>query len=222
MQAAGHAVQRLVSPRDARQPVATFGSGAGVLDGLPDGVANLHRGLDLDTAGRDAGDAVFQQFHDGAVGPFARHAAQVRSFGAHVKQVAPEPCTADRPGVIRRIGNADHTAQQRGEHLACRHVGRQQRVIVKLRPQRDRISHIASPDQRAHGAIDRAVQRDIEVFGFKDFLDPRERLVIGQDRAQQGLFRLDIRGPVAQRRAKQGSGAVHDWPPAGADCMGNG
>ncbi|GCE81805.1 hypothetical protein MSKU3_3280 [Komagataeibacter oboediens] len=66
------------------------------------------------------------------------------------------------------------------------------------------------------------MQRNIEVFRFKDFLDPGKCLVIGQDRAQQGLFRLDIHGPVAQRRAEDGSGAVHDWSSVATGAGENG
>ena len=60
------------------------------------------------------------------------------------------------------------------------------------RLQRHRGRELTGADQATSNVVGLLVDRLEEMLGFEEIADPIERLVVDEDRAQEGLLRLDI------------------------------
>ena len=121
---------------------------------------------------------------------------------ADVDQLPAQPGIVDRPAVLAGIDDADHRGQQLPEigNAAdlVEHSG-----MLELGPERDRIRKLPGLDAPGDGLEDPAMQRVGEVVRRQELADPVVRLVVGQQRAEQRLLRLQVGRRQPLRQAEQ-------------------
>ena len=110
---------------------------------------------------------------------------------ADADEVAPDREIVDGAAVIGGIDDGRRLGGEAGQILGDRQarnvdVGGQERL------QGDRRGELAGADQAAGVVIDLLMDRLEEVHRLQEVGHPVERLVVHQDGAEQGLFRLDI------------------------------
>jgi hypothetical protein len=124
-------------------------------------------------------------------------------------QIAAQRQLIDRASIILRIDDGGGFGGKPREVLANRHAadvgfGRDEGL------QRHRGRDLAHPDQAAGGLIDRLMDRLEEVFRLQKIRHPIERVVVDQNGAEQGLFRLDIVRCAPVRRSSRIGSELQD------------
>ena len=110
---------------------------------------------------------------------------------ADVDELAAQPGVVDRTAILAGVDDADHG----GEEL--REVGGaadflQNAGVFEFGFQRDGVGQLARLDAAHDRLIDAAVDRVGEMFGRQEFGNPLVGAVIGEQRAEQRLLRLQV------------------------------
>jgi hypothetical protein len=118
---------------------------------------------------------------------------------AEIDELALDEQVVDQPAVIADIDDADHRGCEFAEITRPADIG-QGAVLFEEHPQGDRIGDLVAQDQARQRIVDAAVHRIGEMFGLQEIGDAVEGVVVGEDRAEQGLFGFEI----VRRRAEGG------------------
>ncbi len=195
--------------------VAQAGGEAGDAAGGGEGAAGGHdrlgqRLLEGDEAA--LGAAVLGEVEESLLGGLELHLGVELGLGAEgavhhlladVDQLAAQPAVVDHAAVFAGVDDADHRREQLGQ------VGRaadlvQQAGMLEFRAQGDDVGELAGLAAALDGAVDAAVHRIGEMFRREEFGDPFIGLVVGQQGAEQRLFRLLVLRWHALRQAAAG------------------
>ena len=132
---------------------------------------------------------------------------------AHVDELPPHPAIMDQPAIFAGIDDAHGGADQLQQVGRAAHLG-QHAGMFKFPLERHHVGQGVVLHPPADGGVDAAMDRVHEVLRGEEFGHTLERLVVGQQGAQQRLFRLEILRRQAERLAEQagrlGVDAVHD------------
>ena len=146
---------------------------------------------------REAGFADFEQLRFGCVenadGVFALVGGPGDGGRADAHEAAQHALVFDDADVVFNDGAARQTLGERGEvgHSAD---GLDLLVAGQLVGQGDDVDGAAGVDQLAHAQEDAAMRVEREVVGLEDFGGLGVGGVVEQDGAQDGLFRVEVRG----------------------------
>src|SRR4029079_10329575 len=118
---------------------------------------------------------------------------------ADLNQLAADGQVVDGAAVILGIDDGGGVGRQSPEILrdgqfAHRRIGLEEGL------QRDRRRALAAQDQLRDRFIDACVQRIVEMPGLEEGRDTVDRLVVDEDRAEQGLFGLQVMRRLAKHR----------------------
>ena len=121
---------------------------------------------------------------------------------AEIDELAPQPGIVHRAAVFAGIDDADHG----GEEL--REIGGAADLVedagmLEFRLQGDAVGELALLDPARDGLVDAAMDRVREMLGDEEFRDALIGLVVRQQRAEQRLFGLQVRGRQALREAEE-------------------
>jgi len=168
-----------------------------------DAIERLRKALEAAVIAAGFGQLVEPSLSVLDLGPWCKIHRCVEGDVDHVladpDQVAAQRQLVDRAPVILGVDDGGGFGGEAGQVLADRHA-----ADVGLRRQeglqRDRGGDLAHPDQAAGGLEDGLVDRLEIVFRLQEVRYPVERVVIDQDRTEQGLFRLDVvrRTPIGR------------------------
>ena len=119
-----------------------------------------------------------------------RIVGRVHHVLADADEVAAHGEVVDRAAVILGVDDGRGFGGEAREIL--RHGEAAEIVLAQERLQRDGRRHLAGADQLRGDLEDAPVNLFVEVLGAQEIGDAVERVVVDEDRAQQGLFGLDV------------------------------
>ena len=130
---------------------------------------------------------------------------------AHVHELAAEPAIVDQAAVLAGVDDADHGREELRQVGGAAHLV-ELAGVLEFRAQGDDVGELAGLHPALDGAEDAAVDRVGEVLGRQELRDLLVGLVVGQQGAEQRLFRLRALRRHALGQAEQAaagpSGAV--------------
>ena len=149
----------------------------------------------------------------GQVGQHGRVGVGVGQADAEVDHPPAAGRLGDQLGVVAGVGHGGHGLDEGVQERAAAHIG-QLAAVVQLPQHGDRVGGLAPVGQAQHGPPDGPVGGPVEVGLLEDGGDLGQQPPGGQDRAEHGLFGLQVVRwlPVGCRAP----GAGGPWPPAGA------
>jgi hypothetical protein len=121
---------------------------------------------------------------------------------AHVHQLAAEPAIVDEAAVLAGVDDADHGREELRQVGGAAHLV-ELTGVLELGAQGDDVRELAGLHAALDGAEDAAVDRVGEVLGRQELGDLLVGLVVGEQRAEQRLFRLRALRRHALRQAEQ-------------------
>ena len=110
---------------------------------------------------------------------------------AQVDQLPAQPGVVDDAAIVAGIDDADHGGEQLGQVAGAADL-LQDAGMLELGLQRDGVGQLPGFDAARDRLEDAAMDRVGEVVGDQEFRDPLIGLVVGQQRAEQRLLRLDV------------------------------